>query len=104
MRRFELEDVVNRPGTYFNPETEMLVVVDDSPAVDRAAFDGEQIESGEWVLVSDDIPLDEDRRDELIERFQARRSVPGGAGTDDEPDELDGDEFEGFDVSGPDEG
>ena len=33
-RQFDLEDIVNRPGTYFNPQTEVLIVVDDSPDVD----------------------------------------------------------------------
>ena len=30
-RKFELEDLLVRPGTYFNPQTEVLIVVDDSP-------------------------------------------------------------------------
>jgi len=36
-RRFELDEAVNRPGTYFNPTTEMLLVVDDSAALDPDA-------------------------------------------------------------------
>ena len=31
-RRFELEDLVIRPGSYFNPQTEVLIVVDDAGA------------------------------------------------------------------------
>ena len=30
LRRFDLEELSARPGTYFNPETEILIVVDDS--------------------------------------------------------------------------
>jgi hypothetical protein len=27
----ELDDLLNRPRTYFNPQTEILIVVDDPP-------------------------------------------------------------------------
>jgi hypothetical protein len=37
-RQYELEDLVNRPGTYFNPQTEVMVVVDDSPSLDTEIF------------------------------------------------------------------
>jgi hypothetical protein len=69
-RRFELDELTNRPGTYFNPQTEILLVVDDSPDVDHELFEAEEVEDAEWVLISDEAPLDELRRDELIERFQ----------------------------------
>jgi hypothetical protein len=102
-RRFELDDILNRPGTYFNPETEVLIVVDDATAVDSEIFE-EGGEAGEWVLVGDDVPIDERRRDELIERFEVRHH-PGATGAiaasedddfepdeelepDEEPDEL----------------
>jgi hypothetical protein len=77
-RRFELEDLVNRPGTYFNPQTEVLVVVDDSTSLDREIFNLEEFEGADWVLVTDEVPVDEDRRDELFEGFQA--SYHGGDG------------------------
>ena len=51
MRRFELDDLVNRPGTYFNPQTEVLVVVDDSPDLDNEIFDLEEAEGADWVLI-----------------------------------------------------
>src|SRR3954465_15140317 len=70
-RRFELEDILNRPGTYFNPETEVLLVVDDAPEVDQDIFE-EGGEGGEWVLLGDDVPIDERAREELIERFEVR--------------------------------
>ena len=75
MRRFELDDLVNRPGTYFNPQTEVLVVVDDSPDLDNEIFDLEEAEGADWVLISDEAPVDEHVRDDLIERFQARHSA-----------------------------
>jgi hypothetical protein len=89
-RRFDLEDAVNRPGTYFNPVTEMLIVVDDSAAVDAEIFeDGDETE---WVLVSDEAPIDETRRDETIERFEARHH-PGASGAiaaeEDDVEEVD---------------
>jgi hypothetical protein len=91
-RRFELDDILNRPGTYFNPDTEVLIVVDDATAVDSEIFE-EGGDGGEWVLVGDDVPIDERRRDELIERFEVRHH-PGATGAiaaseddDFEPDE-----------------
>lgn len=69
-RRFELDELVNRPGTYFNPQTEVLVVVDDSPDLDSEIFNMEEFEGADWVLISDETPLDEQRRDELLESFQ----------------------------------
>ena len=49
-RRFDLEDILNRPGTYFNPETEVLLVIDDAPEVDQDIFE-EDGDGGEWVLL-----------------------------------------------------
>ena len=71
-RRYELEDLVNRPGTYFNPQTEVMVVVDDSTSLDQEVFNLEEFEGADWVLVTDEVPVDEDRRDELVQSFQAR--------------------------------
>jgi hypothetical protein len=71
-RRYELDDLVNRPGTYFNPQTEVMVVVDDSTSLDQEVFNLEEFEGADWVLVTDEVPVDEDRRDELFQSFQAR--------------------------------
>ena len=70
-RKFELDELVIRPGTYFNPQTEVLVIVDDSPELDAEIFALEQYEGADWVLISDEVPVDEHARDELLERFQA---------------------------------
>jgi hypothetical protein len=89
-RRYELEDLVVRPGTYFNPQTEVMVVVDDSPSLDTEIFNLEEFEGADWILVSDDLPVDEAQRDELLENFQAThrggdgRSVGIDPETDDE--------------------
>jgi hypothetical protein len=100
-RRFQLDELAIRPGTYFNPQTEILVVVDDSPEVDHEIFETEDFESTDWVLISDETPLDEDKRDELIEHFRVSYQ-PGGevplAGEDEEleeeEDELEPDDLE----------
>ncbi|HMD58100.1 MAG TPA: hypothetical protein VKG82_11590 [Solirubrobacteraceae bacterium] len=69
-RRFQLDEVTLRPGTYFNPQTEVMIIVDDSPEVDHEIFESEELDSSDWVLIAEDIPLDENKRDELVERFQ----------------------------------
>jgi hypothetical protein len=77
-RVYELEELVNRPGTYFNPQTEVMVIVDDSSSLDSEIFNMEEFEGAEWVLVSDELPVDEPQRDELLETFQA--TYHGGDG------------------------
>jgi len=71
-RRFELDELIVRPGTYFNPQTEVLVMVDDSASMDAEIFNLEEFEGADWVLISDDLPVDEPQRDELLESFQAQ--------------------------------
>ena len=90
-RQFDLEDIIIRPGMYFNPQTEVLVIVDDSPDVDTEIFNMEDFEGADWVLISDEIPVDDDARDELMQSFQVRHgsslSSAIGAGGDDIVDE-----------------
>ena len=87
-RRVELEDLVNRPGTYFNPQLEVLLVVDDSPELDAEIFNMEEFEGADWVRISDEVPVDENRRDELLEAFQVTYH-PGAATDEDDEDEDD---------------
>jgi hypothetical protein len=101
-RQFDLDDIVNRPGTYFNPQTEVLIVVDDSPDVDTEVFNMEDFEGADWVLISDESPIDEHVRDELMQAFQVRHgtALSGGLGAgddivdDDENAEPEADEVE----------
>ncbi|CAN5565598.1 hypothetical protein BH20ACT17_BH20ACT17_15580 [soil metagenome] len=101
-RQFDLEDIVVRPGTYFNPQTEVLIVVDDSPDVDTEVFNMEDFEGADWVLISDESPIDESVRDELMQAFQVRHgsALSGGMGAgddivdDDENAEPEADEVE----------
>lgn len=85
-RRIELDELINRPGTYFNPQTEVLIVVDDSPELDAEIFNMEDWEGADWVQISDELPLDEPRRDELLQAFQVR--LHAGATEGLEEDEL----------------
>src|SRR3954469_12727741 len=84
-RRFDLEDLASRPGTYFSPQTEVLVIVDDSSSIDSEIFNMEEFEGADWVLISDDVPVDESQRDEILENFQA--TFHGGDGRMDELEE-----------------
>ena len=93
----EVEELLMQPGTYFNPQTEVLVVVDDSTSLDQEIFNMEDYEGADWVRISDDVPIDEDRRDEALERFQTHYH-PGAGGSvsatalEQGDDEMDGDE------------
>ena len=94
-RLLELDELINRPGTYFNPQTEVLLVVDDSPEVDPEIFNRAEFEGAEWVRISDETPIDEPQREELLEAFQVRyqEDTAGHDGDDeDEVDELEPDE------------
>lgn len=92
-QRFELDELTLRPGTYFNPETEVLIVIDDTPEIDQAIFDGDtDAEGGDWVLVSDEVPVDETARDELLERFQVRYHAGTDVPSADEDDEEEAEE------------
>jgi hypothetical protein len=94
---YEVEELLMQPGTYFNPQTEVIVVVDDSASLDQEVFNMEDYEGADWVRVSEDVPIDENRRDEVLERFQTHYH-PGASGSLSETaleqgdDELDGDE------------
>ena len=82
--RVELDELINRPGTYFNPQTEVLIIVDDSPELDSEIFNMEEFEGADWVRISDEVPVDEDQRDRLLEAFQTRHA---GAVLEADPDE-----------------
>ena len=77
---YEVEELLVQPGTYFNPQTEVVVVVDDSASIDQEVFNMEDYEGADWVRVSDEVPIDEDRRDEALENFQTHYH-PGSGGS-----------------------
>jgi hypothetical protein len=69
-RSIEVDDMLVRPGTYFNPQTEIVVVVDDSTSLDQEIFNMEEYEGSDWVRISDDAPVDEDGLGATLEEFQ----------------------------------
>lgn len=99
----ELEDLPDVPGTYFNPQTEVLVVVDDSASIDQEVFNMEAYEGADWVRISDDVPVDEEQRDRLLEQFQTHYH-PGSAGSVSETALEQGDEELDEDEEGQDPG
>jgi hypothetical protein len=96
-RIVEIEEALLRPGTYFNPQTEVVVVVDDSASIDQEVFNMETYEGAEWVRISDDVPIDEEARDTALQAFQTHYH-PGSLGSISETaleqgdDEYDADE------------
>jgi len=89
---FELDDLVVKPGTYFNPQTEIVVIVDDSASIGQEVFNMEAYEGADWVRISDSVPVDSDALDASMERFQTEHES-GGAVSDvtleEEHDDLD---------------
>jgi hypothetical protein len=94
---YEVEELLVQPGTYFNPQTEVVVVVDDSASIDQEVFNMEAYEGADWVRISEETPIDEDGRDRILETFQTHYH-PGAAGSvsatalEQGDEELDGDE------------
>jgi hypothetical protein len=107
VRRFQLDELILRPGTYFNPQTEIMVVVDDSPEVDNEIFEAAAVEPSDWVQISEETPMDEHQRDDLIERFQQSHQEGGELGDDDplddEDEDLEGDDLDDEDDDEDDE-
>jgi hypothetical protein len=95
VRRFDLDELSNRPGTYYNPTTEVVIVVDDSAALETGLIEEDGDDEQEWVLLGDEPAIDEHRRDELVERFETRSVATAVPETDDdvveEEDELEPD-------------
>ena len=88
---FTLEELADQAGTYFNPHTEVVIVVDDSVSIDPEVFETDGQGETTWVRVSDELPLDERHRDELFDEYEATFR-PGEPDEDfDEVDELEPD-------------
>ena len=102
-RVMELEELADVPGTYFNPQTEVVVVVDDSASIDQEVFNMEPFEGADWVRISDAVPVDEEQRDKLLEEFQTHYH-PGSRGSVSETALEQGDEEEDEGEDGQDPG
>jgi hypothetical protein len=103
---YEIEEMLNQPGTYFNPQSEVVVIVDDSASLDQEVFNNlEGFEGAEWVRVSDDVPVDEDGRDRALESFEAQNQsdvLPPDA-LEESDDDLEEDEEKPEDSAVPEE-
>jgi hypothetical protein len=96
-RVMELAELADVPGTYFNPQTEVLLVVDDSASIDQEVFNMEAYEGADWVRISEEVPVDEEQRDRLLEEFQTHYHAGAGGSVSETAleqgdDELDADE------------
>src|SRR5262249_27461441 len=94
---YEVEELLVQPGTYFNPQTEVVVVVDDSASLDQEVFNMESYEGADWVRISEETPIDEDGRDRILETFQTHYHAGAGGSVSETAleqgdEELDGDE------------
>jgi hypothetical protein len=76
---YEVEELLVQPGTYFNPQTEVVVVVDDSASLDQEVFNMEAYEGADWVRISEETPIDEDGRDRILETFQTHYHPGSGS-------------------------
>lgn len=92
---YELEQLAIQPGTYFNPTTEVVIVVDDSISVGQEVFQEEARDGTEWVRVSDEVPVEETLVEEAVEAYQ--RSRHPGPGDSPAALAMEGDAFEGED-------
>lgn len=79
-RRYEIDELLVRPGTYFNPQTEVVLIVDDSTSVDQEVFNMEAYEGADWVRITDEVPVDEDGLSRALQQFQTHYH-PGAGGS-----------------------
>ena len=57
------------------------------PTLDTEIFNMEEFEGADWVLISDEVPVDEHARDELLEAFQVHYHAGAAEDEDDDDDE-----------------
>ena len=85
---------VDRRALIPRPETEIVVVIDDSAHVDLELIEDEEDDVAEWILLGDDPAIDEHKRDELVETFETRRARSTAREDPDEDEPDDEDELE----------
>lgn len=61
------DDILDLPGTYFNPATEVVVTVDDTNYVDLSEVNLEPYSGKEWILISEDPLNDSTAVEELLQ-------------------------------------
>jgi hypothetical protein len=99
----EIDELTVRPGTYFNPQTEVVVIVDDSASIDQEVFNMEAYEGAEWVRISDEVPVDQSGLETALEQFQTHYH-PGSRGSMSETALEQGDDEYDEDEDGQDPG
>lgn len=63
------DDILDSPGTYFNPVTEVVVTVDDTNYVDLSEIDLEPYSGKEWIMISEDPLNDSSTIEELLQNI-----------------------------------
>ena len=71
----DAEELLLRPGTYFNPHTEVVVIVDDSASIDQGLLNLEGHDGDAWIRLSELAPVDEQALEEALEEFQTGLGV-----------------------------
>jgi len=71
----DAEELLLRPGTYFNPHTEVVVIVDDSSSIDQGLLNLEGHNGNAWIRLSELAPVDEQALEEALEEFQTGLGV-----------------------------
>lgn len=95
---FDGEELLLHPGTYFNPQTEVVVIVDDSASIDQGVLSVADQEGDGWIRLSEATPVDEQALEETLQEFQTRYgSKPPGPSEL----ELDDDDVEDADDEPP---
>jgi hypothetical protein len=88
-RSYSIEEIVTTPGMYFNPQTEVMIVVDDSVDLDAEIFNMEEFEGADWIQISDETPIEESQRDDLLQEFQTHYHAGGARSISATANELD---------------
>ncbi len=81
------EELLLRPGTYFNPQTEVVVIVDDSASIDQGVLSAAGYEGDDWIRVSEAAPVDEQALEEALQEFQTRYATDSPGPGELEPDD-----------------
>lgn len=63
------DDLLDSPGTYYNPVTEVVVTVDDTNYLDISDVDLEPYSGKEWILLSGDPLNDSSSIEELLQNI-----------------------------------
>lgn len=69
------DEVLNQPGTYYNPATEVVVTVDDTNYIDQTQINLDEYSGKEWVLISE-TPMNNGST--IAEALQTQIELKGG--------------------------